>query len=177
MDWTREFQKSRTGNGYDCRDKSPSDSEVNMKWFLVFLLPAVLLVAFYLSAQTNDISAVVASYDRAFRSKDVETIRKLLADDIVIYEHSVQNMGIAEAFEKHLRPEIQAFENIQAEFTGMKITPGSDMALVTRQYKIQGRVRGKDTTAAGNETMVWKNVGGQWKLAHIHYSHPCPQSG
>jgi hypothetical protein len=22
---------------------------------------------------------------------------------------------------------------------------------------------------------VWKKVGAEWKVAHIHYSHPCPK--
>ncbi|MBL8202731.1 MAG: nuclear transport factor 2 family protein [Blastocatellia bacterium] len=123
----------------------------------------------------SDVKAAVEKYNSAFRSKDVTTIRKLLADDVLLYEHSVRNIGLADVFENHLKPEIIEFEDLKAEFTDVRTTSGKEMALVTRQYKIQGKMRGKEITAAGNETMVWKKVGKEWKLAHIHYSHPCPR--
>lgn len=123
----------------------------------------------------SDVKAAVEKYNLAFRSKDVATIRNLLADDVLLYEHSVRNVGLADVFENHLKPEIIEFEDLKAEFTDVRITSGKEMALVTRQYKIQGKMRGKEITAAGNETMVWKKVGKVWKLAHIHYSHPCPR--
>jgi ketosteroid isomerase-like protein len=46
---------------------------------------------------------------------------------------------------------------------------------VTRAYKLEGNYKGKPINASGNETMVWKKVGAEWKIAHIHYSHPCPK--
>ncbi len=132
--------------------------------------------------QKSGVEAALAKYDQAFRSKDVGAIRNLLAvgqhgllGKQNLYEHSVRNIGLADAFENHLKPEIAGFEDMKAEFTDVRITPGADLALVTRQYKIEGKLRGRDITATGNETMVWKKVGDDWKIAHIHYSHPCPR--
>jgi ketosteroid isomerase-like protein len=139
-------------------------------------LAVVALGCFSLTIQAqSEVKAAVEKYNQAFRSKDVATIKKLLADDVLLYEHSVRNVGLADVFENHLKPEITEFEDVKAEFTDVRITSGKEMALVTRQYKIQGKMRGKEITAAGNETMVWKKVGKVWKLAHIHYSHPCPR--
>jgi ketosteroid isomerase-like protein len=141
------------------------------------LILAIATVALAIPAQGRDseIEQALTKYDKAFRSKDVETIRKLLADDIVLYEHSVKNIGLKDAFENHLKPEILEFEDMVSEFSDVRITPSAGMALVTRQYKIQGKMKGKEITASGNETMVWKKVGKEWKVAHIHYSHPCPR--
>jgi hypothetical protein len=47
----------------------------------------------------------------------------------------VRNIGLADGFENHLKPKIIGFEDMKAEFTDMRITPGTDMALVIRQYK------------------------------------------
>lgn len=94
---------------------------------------------------------------------------------MVLYEHGVRNIGVQEAFDNHLKSEILEFEGVTSEFSDVKITPPKHMALVTRQYKIQGKMKDKEVTAAGNETMVWKKVGKDWKLAGIHYSHPYPK--
>ena len=141
----------------------------------VFALAMSVSAPLIAQAQNSGAAKALATYDKAFRTKDVDTIRRLLADDIVLYEHSVRNIGVQDAFDNHLKPEILAFQDLTAEFSDVKITPTENMALVTRQYKIQGKMNDKEITAAGNETMVWKKVGSDWKLAHIHYSHPCPK--
>lgn len=124
-------------------------------------------------AQDAQFKAVLERYDRAFQSKDVETVKSLLATDVLLYEHSVKNDGLQDVFENHLKPEI--LEDLQVEFSDVRVTPGADVALVTRQYRVWGKLGGRDIDARGNETLVWKKVAGQWKVAHIHYSHPCPR--
>lgn len=115
-------------------------------------LAALALGCLSLPAQAqSEVKTAVEKYNQAFRSKDVATIRTLLADDVLLYEHSVRNVGLADVFENHLKPEIVEFEDVKAEFTDVRITSGKDLALVTRQYKIQGKLRGKEITAAGNE--------------------------
>jgi hypothetical protein len=44
-----------------------------------------------IALQRPSVGAAIARYDRAFRSKDVATVRNLLADDLLLYEHSVRN--------------------------------------------------------------------------------------
>lgn len=129
------------------------------------------------SAQTPDsaVRAAVAEYNRAMETKDLPALKALLAPDIVLYEHSVRNIGIDDVWEHHLKPEVSAFENMRAAFTDVRVSATSDMALVTRQYSIQATMNGKPIDAKGNETMVWVRRDGAWRVAHIHYSHPCPR--
>ena len=143
----------------------------------------VLAVAFMIAlaglpaaeAQDADLNQAIERYNRAFKAKDVETIKTLLAPEVLLYEHSVRNDGLQDVFENHLKPEIVEFENLQLDFSDLRVTPGADLALVTRQYKISGRLRGRDISAGGNETMVWRRKATEWKIVHIHYSHPCPR--
>jgi len=130
---------------------------------------------FTVSAQDTSFKAALEKYDRAFRAKDTEIIKGLLAPDVLLYEHSVRNDGLQDVFENHLKPEIVEFEDLQLEFSGLRVTSGTDLALVTRQYTIRGKLRGRYIDATGNETMVWKKTGPEWRIAHIHYSHPCPR--
>ena len=143
------------------------------------VLALVLVITPSLSSQTQAQDAALKramqTYDEAFRARDVGTIKSLLAPDVLLYEHSVRNDGLQDVFENHLKPEILEFENLQMEFSDVRLTPGVDLALLTRQYKIEGRLGGKDIKAHGNETIVWKKIGSQWRIIHIHYSHPCPR--
>lgn len=130
---------------------------------------------FAVNAQDATFKAAMEKYDKAFRTKDTETIKALLAPDVLLYEHSVRNDGLQDVFENHLKPEIVEFEDMALELSDVRVTSGADLVLVTRQYTIRGKLRGRDINASGNETMVWKKVGAEWKVAHIHYSHPCPR--
>lgn len=141
-------------------------------------LAVIAALGLVVQAQGQDASLREAldRYDKAFGSQEIETVKSLLAPDVLLYEHSVRNDGLQDVFENHLKPEILAFEDLKLEFSDVRITTSSDLALVTRQYKLQGRFRGREVGASGNETMAWKKVGTQWRVAHIHYSHPCPKA-
>jgi uncharacterized protein (TIGR02246 family) len=138
---------------------------------------AIVVPARALSAQNPEstVRAAVAEYNRAMEAKDLPALKALLAPDIVLYEHSVRNIGIDDVWEHHLKPEVSAFENMRATFTDVRVAATPDMALVTRQYSIQATMNGKPIDAKGNETMVWVRRDGAWRVAHIHYSHPCPR--
>lgn len=128
-----------------------------------------------LSAQSSDaqVRAAVERYNAAFTTKNLAALKALLAPDIVLYEHSVRNVGLADVWENHLRPEVEEFENATARFENVRVTATNDMALVTREYSIQATMKGKAIDARGNESMVWVRRNGVWVVSHIHYSHPC----
>jgi len=128
-------------------------------------------------AAEAEVRAVVASYNKALVEKDLPALKALLAQDIVLYEHSVRNIGIEDVWQNHLRPEVEAFEGTTAEFTEVRVWATAEMALVTRQYRIQATMGGRPIDAKGNETMTWMRRDGAWKVVHIHYSHPCPRVG
>lgn len=145
----------------------------------IWVLPVVLVLAAMSRAQVpvgdSQLKTAIEKYDRAVAAKDVATVKSLLAPDVLLYEHSVRNAGIEDVFENHLKPEIVEFENLKMDFSDVRLDSGTDFALLTRQYNIQGRLRDREINARGNETMVWKKLGSEWKIVHIHYSHPCPR--
>ena len=123
----------------------------------------------------QQVRAAVESYNRAFVQKDLPGLKALLAPDIVLYEHSVKNIGLDDVWDNHLKPEVSAFEGTKADFSDVRVWATSEMALVTRLYAITATMRGRAIDARGNETMTWVRREGVWKLVHIHYSHPCPR--
>ncbi|MEP7344043.1 MAG: nuclear transport factor 2 family protein [Gemmatimonadaceae bacterium] len=123
----------------------------------------------------QEVRAAVERYNAAFTSKDLPTLKSLLASEIILFEHSVRNIGLDDVWENHLRPEVSEFNDAKAEFTEVRITATPELALVTRKYAISATMKGKPIDARGNETMVWARRDGKWLVTHIHYSHPCPR--
>jgi ketosteroid isomerase-like protein len=145
------------------------------RMFLPFLLVLVLPLVAAATSEEDSVRKAVSTYDQAVAKKDVEVVRTLLAPEMLLYEHSVRNDGAKDAFENHLKPEILEADGLQLLFSDLRVTANSGLALVTRQYQVKGTFQGKAVDSTGNETQVWKQSGGQWKLIHIHYSHPCPR--
>lgn len=127
------------------------------------------------SPEESAVRAAVERYNTALTTKDLASLEALLAEDVILYEHSVRNIGLADVWENHLRPEVEAFQDTKAEFTDQRIWVSGGVALVTRQYAIKATMNGRPIDARGNETMGWALRDGEWKVVHIHYSHPCPR--
>ena len=142
---------------------------------LAFLLMAVLPLVAPASSEEEPVRKALRAYDEAVAKKDVETVRTFLAPELLLYEHSVRNDGAKDAFENHLKPEILEADGLQLSFSDVRVTANFGLALVTRQYQVKGTFQGKAVDSTGNETQVWKQTDGQWKLIHIHYSHACPR--
>ncbi|MEX2282056.1 MAG: nuclear transport factor 2 family protein [Gemmatimonadota bacterium] len=144
------------------------------------LLLCALTATSAASAQGNpdaELRAAIERYNRAFLAQDLVALKQLLAPDIILYEHSVRNIGLDDVWERHLKPEIESFQNMRGEFTDLRVWTSGDLGLITRQYSIQATMGERAIDARGNETMGWTRRNGEWKVVHIHYSHPCPRPG
>lgn len=144
---------------------------------LVSMLFLLLVPASSLPAQTaeDQVRAAVEQYNRAMLTKDLPALKALLAPDVILYEHSVTNIGLDDVWENHLKPEVTGFDNVTGEFTDVRVWVDGGAAIVTRQYAIRGTLDGRPIDARGNETMGWVRRDGQWSVVHIHYSHACPR--
>jgi ketosteroid isomerase-like protein len=146
------------------------------KWSRVVLALTVAAVsAERASAQSarDEVQAAVTAYNAAFQSKDLPTLRAMLADNLILYEHSIHSNGVQDAWEKHMKPELTDFINPKATFTNVRITAAGDVGVVTREYSIVATMKGNPIDARGNETMMWVKRNGRWLVSHIHYSHVC----
>lgn len=143
---------------------------------LAVALTAALPLFALANGEEDSVRKALEAYDQAVAKKDVETVRSLLAPEMLLYEHSVRNDGAKDAFENHLKPEILEGDGLQLSFSDLRVTASSGLALVTRQYRVKGTFEGKAVDSTGNETQVWKLTDRQWQIIHIHYSHACPRT-
>jgi ketosteroid isomerase-like protein len=144
--------------------------------FLAFTLAVALPSFAFANSDEDAVRKALDAYDQAVAKKDVDAVRAMLAPEILLYEHSVRNDGAKDAFENHLKPEILEGDGLQLSFYDLRVTASPGLALITRQYRVQGKFEGKAVDSKGNETHVWEQKDGRWKIIHIHYSHACPKT-
>ncbi len=105
--------------------------------FLTFALAMTLPLLTFAIGEEDSVRKALDAYDQAVAKKDVDTVRMLLAPEMLLYEHSVRNDGAKDAFENHLKPEILE-GGLQLSFSDLRVTASSGLALVTRQYRVKG---------------------------------------
>lgn len=124
----------------------------------------------------NDAAAIEAwlkGYDAAFNAKDLDKLATFYHPDVTIYEGGGINNGWVDYRDRHLGPELKAFENLQFGHsnTKMSLLPGGQSAYVTSEYSIKAKMGGREIDSRGLETLVLiKSADGSWKIRHSHTS-------
>ena len=115
----------------------------------------------------------LAEYDAAFNAKDLEKLGTFYLPDVTIYEGGGIDNGWAAYRDKHLGPELKAFENLQFAHTNRQIHVLGDgrTAYAVSQYTLKAKMGERDIDSGGLETLVLvKGADGAWKIRHSHTS-------
>ena len=124
------------------------------------------------TSSSDTLAAALAEYDRAFEGRDVLALWNLFDKDIVVYEQGTQDIGRDSALGKHIGPDLQAFQQMAAEFADLQILELNGAAIRTRQFTVKGKLPNRFFLAKGYETQNWVLRDGKWKLVHMHWSFP-----
>jgi ketosteroid isomerase-like protein len=115
----------------------------------------------------------LGEYDAAFNAKDLEKLATFYHADVTIYEGGGINNGWIDYRDRHLGPELKAFQNLQFGHSNTKVTllPGGRSAYATSEYSIKAKMGDRDLDSRGLETLVLiKGEDGSWKIRHSHTS-------
>lgn len=134
--------------------------------------PATTLVA---AAQDESrvVSQWLASYDAAFNAKDLEKLATFYHPDVTVYEGAGINNDWADYRDRHLGPELKAFQNLQFAQSDIAVTvhPGGQSAYATSRYTIKAKMGERDVDSEGLATYVLiKTPDGRWQIRHSHTS-------
>jgi ketosteroid isomerase-like protein len=127
-------------------------------------------------ASRDDASAIEAwlkGYDAAFNAKDLEKLAAFYHPDVTIYEGGGINNGWIDYRDRHLGPELKAFENLQFGHSNTRVSvlPGEQSAYATSEYFIKAKMGERQIDSTGLETLVLvKSSDGGWKIRHSHTS-------
>ena len=136
---------------------------------------AIALVDASSQAAGNDAASVEAwlkGYDAAFLSKDLNRIADFYHPDVTIYEGAGINNGWADYRDRHLGPELKAFENLEFAHSATKVTvlPGGESAYAVSRYTIKAKMGERMLDNEGLETLLLMKTPEGWKIRHSHTS-------
>jgi uncharacterized protein (TIGR02246 family) len=127
------------------------------------------------AAQGNDARAIeewLKGYDAAFIAKDLDKLATFYHPDVTIYEGAGVNIGWVDYRDRHLGPELKAFENLEFGHSNTKVHMlGDRAAYVISEYFIKAKMKERVLDSVGRETLiVEKQADGAWKIRHSHTS-------
>lgn len=124
------------------------------------------------AADAASVEAWLKGYDAAFMAKDLAKLATFYHPDVTIYEGTGINNGWADYRDRHLGPELKAFENLQFGHTETKVTlmPGGESAYATSRYTIKAKMGERELDSEGLETLVLVKTADGWKIRHSHTS-------
>jgi len=147
-----------------------------------FSVAAILLgllsgVAARAQAQTSStdsalVEAWLKGYDAAFNAKDLAKLAAFYHPDVTIYEGAGINNGWADYRDRHLGPELKAFENLEFGHSDTKVTlmPGGESAYATSRYTIKAKMGERVIDSEGLETLLLVKTSDGWTIRHSHTS-------
>jgi ketosteroid isomerase-like protein len=119
------------------------------------------------------IEAWLKEYDAAFNAKDLEKLGTFYHADVSVYEGGGINNGWADYRDRHLGPELKAFENLQFSHSNVTVhvLAGGQSAYATANYALKARMKERDVDSGGLATYILvKAADGTWKIRHSHTS-------
>jgi ketosteroid isomerase-like protein len=169
-----------------------------MKKF-AFVSFVILMLAFNASAQktktiklktTTVTETSVAANEKGVRDafdRLVEGIKQADAAKVMsVYQNSdkilfFNNNGTAtiswETMKKNRESLYANTKNVSLDVTGLRVEMlGKDSAYITCKWKQQQEYSGKLETASGRMTLVFRLIGKDWKVVHLHTSPDSPDA-
>ena len=123
-------------------------------------------------ADATAVEAWLKGYDAAFIAKDLAKLATFYHPDVTIYEGTGINNGWADYRDRHLGPELKAFENLEFAHSDIKVTlmPGGESGYATSRYTIKAKMGERLLDSEGLETLMLVKTSDGWKIRHSHTS-------
>ena len=115
-------------------------------------------------------SLLASELANAIAIGDVNSLRMVLAPDVLIFESGGVESSLAE-YEGHHMPADMAFmKAMRREIISQQVIDSGDAATVVTRSRVYGIYKEKEVDLNSTETLVMKKLDGQWKVVHIHWS-------
>jgi ketosteroid isomerase-like protein len=158
-----------------------------MKKFAIF---GLLILAFTFSAfgqkkttvKTDPAKAVRATFDRlveGIKQADAAKVMSIYnkSEDILFFNNNGSVTRGWETMKTNREASYKNAANVSLEPTGVRIEMlGTTAAYLTCKWKQQQEYNGKLETASGRMTLVFRLIGKEWKVVHLHTSPDNPDA-
>lgn len=109
---------------------------------------------------------LAAAYERG----DLAALEQILEPGVVVFEGGRADRGWNEYLERHLGPELIAWQERRFDIDALDLHIASGMAWVTFEYGIQAVTERGPVSTGGLGTAVLEQRGGLWSITHLHLS-------
>ena len=115
-------------------------------------------------------SQVAVDLATAIKSGDVDQLKSMMASDVLIFESGNVESSLAEYESHHMQSDIAFMSSMNNTVISRQVIDAGDMATVVSRSRIQGAYKEEQIDITNTETLVLKQIDGQWKIVHIHWS-------
>ena len=136
---------------------------------LIALTLLTVLVAGTAVADTPE--EKVAAYHQALLDGDIEAAKGMLAKDLLLFEDGVAETSLKKYAKGHLKSDIEFSENAKRKLESQSSWIEDDTATVSSIYDLKTKYQGKRYHLKSAETMILKQIDGQWVIVHVHWSN------
>ena len=121
-------------------------------------------------AQAQPAVAVVEQFSKALQAGDLDAVRMLLADDVLVLEGGGAERSREEYLGHHAGADAAFLREAHVQVKQRVARAEGSMAWVGTESELHTTKDGKPLTLLSTETMVLRKVGAEWRIAHIHWS-------
>ncbi|SEL21246.1 SnoaL-like domain-containing protein [Colwellia chukchiensis] len=114
---------------------------------------------------------VVKQFHQALHNVDQVNVRRLLADEVIIFEAGAVERSAKEYAQQHMLADMKFLSATESKLLEQTVKITGNSALAMSRVHIKGKYRGKAIDYQSLETLVLEKISGQWKIVHIHWSH------
>ncbi len=113
----------------------------------------------------------VEFFHQALRKGNAILARKLLDDNVLIYEGGGAETSADEYANHHMKSDITFLSKMKISQLEEHIQQNSELAIYSGRSQITGQYHGKDINMTSAETIVLRKINGQWRIINIHWSN------
>ncbi len=114
---------------------------------------------------------VVRQFHQALKAGDKITARKLLADEVLIFEGGGVERSADEYARHHMLSDMKYLAAIDSELLEHNVKVMANSAVSMSRSKTTGTYKDKALNYEGMETIVLEKQLGEWKIVRIHWSN------
>ena len=120
---------------------------------------------------SSEAAHVVKAFHRALQTGNEDVARKLLADDVLIFEGGRVERSAGQYASHHMKSDINYMKKLKVVPIEHQVQVFGDTAVSMYRAQVTGKYKNETVDRESMETLVLKkHRGGNWKIINIHWS-------
>ncbi len=124
-----------------------------------------------LTGMELDAAKAVLQFHKALKDGDKATVKRLLADNVMIFEGGGVERSEAEYEQHHMSADMAYLKEMSIKTLEHHVKVSGNSAVSLSRSKVTGTYKGKTVDHEGMETITLNKQDDEWLITHIHWSN------